>query len=370
MPSSTSSSELSWPRSRRPTAIVLAVGFVLLVELVLHLLPARSFYGYGRGLNAYFEVHNYVDDFGAAEVAIVGTSHGREAFVVPELRALCEEKLNRPVTVGNYSCADAGADVIDGMVQHLLASQTPPSLLIYMISPHVLQGDQLNWQRLQIFRDAPVWEAQDDEQTLRRITYALSWRVRDWLNGHLLLFRHRYRFQQMCTDFVRRRSYPSPIKGEMTEWQVYNRTRNIRDWDIGEAALQRAIDLLKDDEGQFRLSQLQCEAFRQTIRACGGAGIPVLVVEAPMPDVVARRFPQELQLAVRGLVETLESEADVAYLDRASLGVVLDDLDFREISHLNYLGASKLTAAIAQDVIRWLDGKEGLAGRQVGAGEG
>ena len=346
-PSSTSSSERSWPSARWPIATLGAIFIVVVAESVLHFVPSRDLYGYGRGINSYFEVHNHVDDHGSAQIAIVGSSRGRESFALPTLHRTCNDSLDRAVTVANYSVAGARADIVRQIVRHLLDSRSRPELIVYTVSPRLLIGGGPFTRGIAIFTDRPDTLTPLDGQPLRELTSDISFAARQLLNDHLLLFRHRHRFRQAAVDLARGRSYPSPVLGELTEWQTYEPNKTLHDWNIDENYIRRRVEDLHERQGRFRFNEYQVREFTATIDACVRFDVPLVIVEAPLPQVLLRHYPADVRHSLHMILEAAARHPGVDVVVPDSLGLTFSASEFREISHLNYHGARKLTEQLA-----------------------
>ena len=83
-------SEQPLTMARTPLAFLLALVALVGVEVYMHRLPPRDVIPYqNTGRESYAAVRNYLHIDGPARVAFVGSSRGREAIMVPDLRRHC-----------------------------------------------------------------------------------------------------------------------------------------------------------------------------------------------------------------------------------------------------------------------------------------
>lgn len=351
MPSSTSSSELTRCGTGFPTAVALAVAIVLAVEIVLRMLPASALLGYGDGLGAYYEVRHTIERQGAAEVAILGESRAREALLMPMFDDLCERSLGREVSTANYACPDARTSEMLLVTREMLDSSTKPALVLYLISPRGLLGDDRSVQREEVFGVFPNATGGSTALALASFAERPMWELRNHLQDLYYTFRYRYRFRNYLASAPRGREMLSPVQGDETTWQRYVPNRSLVTHPISDEHIRDYVARLLDEDGQYVLGNTRIAALREIAEMCSESGVGLVLVSAPISDDLARLKPAGLVDRFNEIVRSVAEERGMRFLTVADLGVQLERADFREQSHLNRRGAEKLTRALVEQVV-------------------
>jgi len=338
MSSSISSSEESLPKKGFPAALLIALVIVLLVEVGLHAIPRIRLFGYDPGLPFYYEVRHHLDAFGAADISILGSSRGREAIVAPELKALCEKQLKRPVTISNYSCADADANVVELILQLVLESKRKPELILYLVSPRCLLGDIQKEGTLRILKAG-------------RSEFSLSSWMDYFLESHYLTYRHRFRPRHVLAGLLQGKTYPDPLKGELTEWEAFTPHKHLIGTRVTDQSVKQYIQQLLDDRGRYVLGDVRIAAMKSILQSCKAANVPIILVEVPTSAIFQKHLPSEVYPKFYQILDRISAVEGVPFFKIQDLGLRLAESDFREQSHLNYDGGLKLTEAIGSRVI-------------------
>jgi hypothetical protein len=351
VPSFISNFERSHPGAGVPWAVVLAVLLVVAVELAMHLIPTRSLLGYGEGLGTYYEVVHTVEEFGPAEVAIVGCSRGRETIVMPVLAGMLESRLGRSVYAANYSCPDARTSEMLLVGRLLTESATPPHILLYVISPRALLGNERSVMREEVFGVFPNEYGNSPATFLASFGERPLWEVRNMLQDNWLTFRHRYRVRSLLSSLPRGRWPMSPLQGDETKWQRYGRNRSLETHPVSDQQIHNYVARLLDDEGKYVLGDTHVAALSEIAQSCAESGTKLILVSAPISEDLARNMPVGVLERFSDLMEQFATENSVPFITSGDLGVTFGREDFREQSHLNRRGAEKMTAAIVDKVL-------------------
>ncbi len=349
--SSISSSEKSFPRPGRPWAVILAALLVVLVEVVLHLLPDQALLGYGRGLSAYYDVRHTVEQLGAADVVVLGTSRGRESVAQPLLREIVGEELGQPITTASFASPGSQADEMRQILHLTLESPRKPGLVLYFLSPSMFQAESPDRSRLEVLGQGTDRFAGRPGQVLTRELDQATRAWRRWLDRHYLTFRHRHRFRYLLVSAFRGRRPTSAVHGEMTMWQLYDARRSLETHPVPRPRVRRYVGRMLDADGVYRPVPRQVAALEETVRLCREHGVPIVVLHAPLsPDLLAET-PAQLERTYQEIARGAAAIAGQQPRTVADLGVRLTRADFREQSHVNRAGAEKITRALARAVV-------------------
>jgi len=351
------------PGNGFPRALLVAIVLVVLAEGILHVVPKRQLLGYGKGLAAYSEVRHQIEDFGASDIAVLGSSRGRESLLMPELRRLASEITGDEVTASNYSCPDGKADELALVVQKLTSGERKPRLVLCMVSPRILHGDDMNAQRREVLGWRDTTADTRMESLFTHPTNQLFWQVRESIEARYLTFRHRNRFRRLATGFFRNRRYESPVLGGLTEWQVHTPRRSLVSRPVSEARVRGYVDRLLDEQGDYVFGAPRIAGLKEVAGICSRAGVPFAFVEVPVSGMLQSHYPADLYPRFHQAMNEIAAVGGHPFAEIDDMQVVFGPQDFREQSHLNLAGAGKLTQAVFASVVVPVLGGEDVAGR-------
>lgn len=346
MRSSISSSEKSFPKRGFPKALVAAMVIIVVLEIILHLLPKDMLLGYGQGLSSYYEVKHTIQTRGPAEVAVLGTSRGRESIVVPELVALVRDRIGRDITAANYSLAGSHADEQLQVARLLMASESKPAIILYFLSPLILQGDEANLQRLGILGRFPDMFAGRTGQVIASSTEKPFWNLRNWIDRNYYTFRYRHRFRYLMTSAIRRRQPISPIQGDYTMWQLYAAERSLETHPVSVERIQGYVARLLDENGQYVIGERHLTALAETIALCQTHDVPIVIMAAAISPDLDTQLPDQVKNTFHDSIAAVTGAAGLEFYTMAEIGADLDRGNFREQSHLNRSGGEIVTRAV------------------------
>ena len=119
---------------------------------------------------------------------------------------------------------------------------------------------------------------------------------------------------------------------------------------VPESWIAASLDVV-EEEGEYELTAERASTLRAILALCQEAGVPILLFEIPMSRDLVRLLPMGTMEIFRHAARGLAKQADVPFVELENLGLVFEDEDFYEASHLNLRGARKLTRALSEQVL-------------------
>jgi hypothetical protein len=368
-------SSISSSRARPgpPWGLAIAVALLLGVELVLRRLnPAGNLAPLAGEREFGFRAVTFEIQQGAPDVAVIGTSRARRGVLAPVLRETLErEGLGR--SVKNFSLGGAQAEELELMVRRIGEATPRPKLLLWPLTAkelrHREEEPSKSWRYLARFSD---WL-----DARRRLGSRVDQHLPDALRNEAArvsyIVRGRFALRDLLTDpeeedaepedrwqalknvFVPVVGTPSPMQGGIPS-DFRGLKRNVS----RKVSMQRVKRYLGDAYTQRSWPRnYQADRFEATVEHVRALGIPLLMVEIPVHDLLEKGMPRKTQQKFRGLVGEVAREHGVPFVAVADLGATFEPRDFMEQSHLNYQGALKYTNAVSPLVIQALK-KQGV----------
>jgi len=334
-----------------PKAMFVALGLVLLVEIVLHIMPGDWLLGYGPGLGSYYDVLHTLQTRGPAQVSVLGTSRGRESIVQPLLREMVRERLGKEITVANYSLAGAHADEMHRVARLMFAGAEKPEIVLYFVSPKMIKADPPDHQRLGILGVFPDVLGGRIGQILAAQSEEPLWRLRQWLDGHYYTFRYRHRIRWTLTAWARGRRPESAVQGDFTTWQRYGGDRSLATHPVSAERIDTYASQLMNGSGVYCVGEDQLAAVAATAELCRTHGVPFVLLEAAISEDLQEHFPTGVTETFTNALQSTARTVGVEVQTMSMVGADLDHTDFREQSHLNRQGGEKVTRALADRFI-------------------
>jgi hypothetical protein len=308
---------------------------------------------------------------GAPDVAVIGTSRARRGLLAPTLRETLEkEGLAR--TVKNFSLGGAQAEELELMVRRIGEATPRPKLLLWPLTAkelrHREEEPSKSWRYLARFSD---WL-----DARRRLGSSVDSHLPDALRNEAArgsyIVRCRFALRDLLTQpddeedaepadrwqvlknvFVPVVGTPSPMQGGIPS-DFRGSKRNV----TRKVSMKRVKRYLGDAFTQPKWPHnYQAERFEATVAHARELGIPLLLVEIPVHELLEKGMPRKTQQKFRGLVGEVAREHGVPFVTVADLGVTFEAADFMEQSHLNYRGALKYTSAVTPLVVQALKGQ-------------
>ena len=349
MHSSTSSSERQSSANGLPWGLLLALPLLGAVELAVRRVEPAELIDYvPNRAEQYAAVADWLDAYGPAPLAFVGSSRMLLGIVPSEVRAACEADLGRPLPVGNYACDGFLAEDVDSSVRHLLRAGRP-ELLLYGLTPRAVVDTKWEW-----LRSAYFWRLGDWWSELRRsgrgVVGELPEVVRNEVGRRWLSLRYRRSFlQQFRTRVLGTSSAESfPARGELAPVQLESPERTLAT-ESDPAALRRQRRVLS--RTRHGISAERVERIGSMLAACAAADVPVVLFELPLNPSVVDKYPHGLLERFRTDVAEVAGRHGVRFVPWPELGLSIPPEHFRDFTHLNRLGASTLSAALAERVV-------------------
>jgi hypothetical protein len=313
------------------------------------------------GLPEYYALAAHLDARQPAEVVIVGSSRGREGMVVPELRRACEAALGRPVEVANYSLSGGRADQYEAVVGRLLRHDSKPALLLVALGERDFRQNRADFERLSLFWRFPDW-LRAFRQHGRKTLDTLPFVARNEFAR--LSFTLRYRPQIRHAIRARLSGVPEPVpnpfEGHHTEHHAGVLAALAADPAYQERSLvtrpQKARSIARYikpqlKKGKYPMDKPLVASLDRLIAACQDAGVPVVLFETPPSDILRKQLPRGTYQNFMNTVRRLARRRGVPWVTVETMGLKLDDSHLRDKAHLNYRGASALTAALAEHAV-------------------
>lgn len=347
--SSTSNSKPVLERSRIPWAFILAILVLVCLEFFLRMLPQNLLLGYGRGYAQYWEVLHHLEEFGPADVGILGSSRAREAILIPLIGDWYEGKLGRKVRVSNYACAGNSADEVFLTVRRLVKNPQKPYLLLCLLSPRLLLGEEQRLDTQAVLWDLEDWKNYFTTHGWRDCASLVPFAVRRIVDRYYKTYRYRYRIRHLLTVAALGRMSYSAVKGEITEWHRYEGKTSLISRPVSSERVKRYVGRLLNEKGEYVFGTRHIESLRKVIAICRNHGVDLVLVEVPLSETLRQHLPAEAYANFLAVIENLAAQGGVK-LVRVS-GQSFSDRDFLEQSHLNYIGAVKFTDHVINEVL-------------------
>jgi predicted nucleic acid-binding protein len=365
--SSTSSSEAAVRAARIPWALVIAVGVVLLVELLIRGAEPRHLISYQYGEDEYYAAANHLDAYGPADIVFLGSSRTKEGIAVPEVTAALEAAGYGDLTVANYSAAGAHADEFRALCDYVLA-RGRPRLILCGVSHRTLRGTEPRMARSAIFWKADDWRRAFGEN---RSVAAGVWPIvfRNYLSEIYRTLEYRRKPKSVAADT--RRAFeerqlggptfsarqildgdvmPSPLNGQLSGRQTYEAHHSLIARPVSDEHVRRYVSRFLVD-GKYVMGDNRVREMEALISACRESGVQLVFFEAPTSDILMRNLPEGVYERFMDRMLRLTEDGSAWFVTQDDLQLSFDDADFAEQSHLNLAGARKLTRAITERVI-------------------
>ncbi|HKY38247.1 MAG TPA: hypothetical protein VJN18_20030 [Polyangiaceae bacterium] len=367
--SSTSSSRA---RLGPPWGLAIAAILLLGLELMLRRLnPTGNLPPLAGEREFGFRAVTFEIQQGAPDVAVIGTSRARRGVLAPVLREALE-KQGLAGSVKNFSLGGAQAEELELMVRRIGESGRRPKLVLWPLTAkelrHREEAPSKSWRYLARFSDWLDARGRLGARVDQHLPDAL--RNEAARGSHIVRCRFALRDMLVATDdeaeaepenrwetfknvFVPTRSTPSPMQGGLPGDFMGSKRNASR-----KVSRQRVKRYLGDAFTQPNWPRnYQAERLEATVRHVRELGIPLLLVEIPVHELLEKGMPRKTQQKFRRYMSAVAREHGAPFVTVEELGVSFEPKDFREQSHLNYRGALKYTSAITPLVVRALKGQ-------------
>ena len=333
-----------------PRALVLAVALVLLFEIALRGSGWPKHFPYELGRMEYGIAAAQIERAGAAEVSIVGSSRTRESIVVPLMAQRLTERLGRPVSVANYASSGAYTTDFEATTKRLLRATPKPKVILIGISERDLIYAGRIWDEVGPFRNVDDLresihergvEGLEELPVMIRSSIGRRWRtlgLRDMLRFEIVA--------QLTSTAVE--PFPSPAEGGLSIWQRTSPSRNLAKKPIKKSRVLERSAAFRFE--QFPHTQLG-DSLDDLMSACDEAGVPLVIYEVHQSKALRDALPKGFYKRFTDFVHEHVGRHGDRFVRLEDLKLKLNDADMREPSHMSFRGASKLTEALADQVV-------------------
>lgn len=339
-------------RKRFLSTAALTLLLLVLAEIGARWLRPSGTIPYAAGGEAAYQaLVPELQHYGAAEVAIVGSSRAREGLPAPEVRSALEGRAKK-WRVANYSLVGATGGDVEIVVKRLLEAEPPPRVIAYGVEIVAFEKG---------FRDgltkkAPyIWRLSDALDARSRVgpqaDRFLARAIRNSISDLSFLFRLRPEFYEALQQptysklekkldriFSYKGGDKNPLRGDLTKSQKganRNVSRNVSDKHVKE--------YLKPDYGPGLWPNLALiERIESIATMAKAAGVELLLIEVPLSPQLQRNLPEGTLQTFYEQMEGISDRQHVPFVRVSDLDTEFPQGDFREQSHLNFKGGRKL----------------------------
>jgi hypothetical protein len=335
-----------------PWAFAGALLALLVLECGVRQLDPEDAIAYDVGARVQYDALRYHHRAaGPPEVALIGSSRGRESFSMPLMRSLVEESVGRPVRVGNYSADGASAATCQNVMRLLLRGEEAPRVVLYGVSIFQLAASEARADR-----SNDLWYLDDWLFDGLLAGHFEAWQIlprvlRNQLGSFYKTFAYRRRVPELIrlvTEGRERR--PCPIIGQLSIQQHFEPDRSLISHPVSPERVQRY--LAKRVRGdRYPLAERQENRVRRLLRWARERGVEVRIVEVPVAQILHDQLPEGAYDEFLRRFRKIAEVEGVPFVTLAELGVEFGDESFREQSHLNLAGAEVLTRAVTARIL-------------------
>lgn len=348
-------------KARAVGGLLSAAAALLALELILHHLNPTGTLPWDRGAEEYYTLVPELRAFGAAPVALVGSSRGREGFLPPVLKkALARGGIE--TRVANYSLAGAQAEEIGLAIARLLEARPTPELIVWGVSPRTLvpRSERPSPKARYLWRIEDWWTMRKTfgsdadkylPQACRNEAARISWLVRYRPEVERIVFEERgNKLNHFSSLIYAERQPKSPMRGAVTPWKrgrAKNRSRRV-----SRARVREYIGDRYSDPSWPRNYQLVF--FEDAVRRVAESSAGLLLVEVPVHPMLRKAIGGNKYSRFYDAVRAISHRFSVPFITTAERRRSYGSREFMEQSHLNYRGARNFTEGVAPYVARAL----------------
>jgi len=327
---------------------------LVVVEVALWLMPARALlsynqqaYGFDNRLD-YRTVNRVSALLDPPDIAIIGNSRPLRIIDVPLFKEQLAAHGMRVGDVRNYSCAGAIARTQYVLIRQLRESGKLPRLLIWGVSPNDFLHNPRSTveENMTAFLSLAELAAGEPQLDLRR-------RV-ELLPRTLYASAERRIRTLTLRALVRIPSGPSgPAIGGTGAFHVKERADHAAHNDLcfvltGEPE-NRVRWAMWDDELLAKpwLNQEEKQWGEEAVRLARAGGAEVIIVEVPVAPLMRNVYPPSLYRGFLLICKRAARRYGARFLSVKDIGAMMEDRDYKDFGHANWLGVEKFTTALA-----------------------
>jgi hypothetical protein len=347
-----------------PWGLAIACGIVALVEGLLRvtnplgLVPDVA--------DRELEYRSYVTELSARaapDVAILGSSRAANGVVASRLKDLLAKQGTR-VKVGASSLSGARAEETLYAMERARDVSRLPRVWLWALTPLELGGrlEQPSLQATYLWR-LPDWWRERHELQARADHYLPGVLVNE-LGRLSRVVRMRFVVEPNVVEEAGPESWsalragfapdtraPSFMQGGLHRNHIGKRRFMTRS--VTRKAAVRYRDLAL--RGDSTLDPFQARHLELAARTAADAGVRLIFLELPLSPRFDDVMPAGAEQAFRNLVTNVARRHGFRFVTSEDLDVDLGADDFRDVGHLNFRGATKVTTAVAPVVARELE---------------
>jgi hypothetical protein len=303
------------------------------------------------GEAAYQALGPELQEYGAAELAIVGSSRSREGVAAPVLRSALKGAA-KGWKVGNYSLVGATAADVEIVVRRLLETKPPPRLIAYGVEIVALEkgpGEGLTKKAPYIWRFSDAIEARS--RIGARADRYLARATRNSLSDRSFLLRLRPEvyeslqqpsYKKLKKGLSKAIAYDgkdqTPMRGGLSSRQrssARNSSMKVTDAHVRK--------YLRDDYGEGKWPHReQAARIDAMAQAAKRAKVDFLLIEVPLSPLLKRNLPKGTLESFYEIMQAVADRNHIPFVRMSDLDAEFPQSDYAEQSHLNLKGAKKL----------------------------
>jgi hypothetical protein len=343
--------------TRLPIAFLGAIAILIVVEIVVRALPMNLAVPYLRGETAREAVLAYIDRYGSADVAFVGSSQMREAASPPRIEKRLKERGGPTLSVGNYGVRGARLDEMNAIIQRLLASKRKPQLVVIGVAPRDFRQAEPNWVALgQYWHVGDWWHARRAAHTReeKRVIRKQFWTAVDnTIADHWLTLRYRDRVVELIRE-PREYAIQPPAKNPVTGDP--GKTRDSLLGGPNPLSVSQIRNLFRQDfvkGNRYPINEAMGDELADAIDRCRAAGVKVVVLEMPLPEVTKEALdkPSGAYKRFANYTEQIANEHGATFLSSKAIRFTPDVKLFIDTQHANAAGSQLFSRCVADYII-------------------
>ncbi len=343
-------------RRSLPWGLLGAILLLLPVEASLRVLQPEGRLSSGLDSYEYRFLPRELARSGSPPIVFIGSSRTREGASIPTLKKAVWDATGATLAMANYGMSAAAAGETLLAVRQLLRATPRPELVLYGVGPRQLRPKASMAATQRHMVRLPDWGQLRLEEG-EAVDACLGDALRNSLGDRLHLFRYlpeirralepgakerRKELKKVLTRVSRLKR--SPMLGYDSTWNQSNSSRQSK--------RKSREYLARVFEGEPpSLDEAQRDRMDRAVTELRAAGIEVVLFEAPTSPSLSAAMPAHLLDEVAATATSLAQERGVPYLTVEQLGVKLKKKEWREHSHLNLLGARRMSRALAKEVV-------------------
>jgi len=328
---------------------MVAFALLTILEITVRLVDPMTLIPYDRGQTNYEAVRLYLQSYGAADIAFVGSSRTLAAIAPKTTKDHVAKLFDQKISVANYACDGAWADEIVPMLEYILQQKKIPQILFYGVSPEQISRDLVFSERSAIFWDSSDWFR------IRRkygssVDHSLPVVIRNEIANHCYLFRYRHRVSFFIKELGNRlRGQKAPFNRIFMDHMQAKTTGNIHRLKVTKELKDDVYQHIQEKHlvnGKYPFNSKKIAMIEQIAQRCQELGVHLVFFEIPNANVFNHYLPTEVPLQFRKIFRQIAQKTDQKFVSVNELGVVFSDEYFADPVHLNEDGAQELTEAL------------------------